>query len=149
MAGDSLPTSSRKPSEARLLEALTALKLDLESNKAGNIDESLLSDLVSQLESDDHSICSSLDSKVYCTLILTVLQINASQKSERVFYLLGVNAFFYGSSNTTNLKRRRHCTMTVFPQPRNIVLRRKRMPLGRIILVCSLNSSWMDPTAVE
>lgn len=97
MAGDSL-RSSRKSSDDRLLATLEAVKLNVESNKAGNVDQSLLSDLVSQLESDNHSICSRLDSKVYCALVTILLQLNASHKSERVLYLLGVYIFFHNSS---------------------------------------------------
>jgi hypothetical protein len=97
MAGNAL-RSLRKSSDARLLATLEAVKLDIQSNKAGNVDGSLLSDLVSQLESDDHSICSRLDSEVYCALVTTLLQLNASHKSERVLYLLGVYIFFHNSS---------------------------------------------------
>ena len=103
MTGNSLQSSSRKASDSRLLAALDAVHRDIQSNKSGNINKSIVVDLVSQLESKDHSVCSRLDSKIYCTTIQALLQCHTCREGERGIYLLGVHTSCPCSSVSANL----------------------------------------------
>jgi hypothetical protein len=100
MAGNSLESSSRR---SRILAALEAVHRDIQSSKSGNINKSLVAGLISQLESKDHSVCSRLDSKVYCTAIQILLQCHTCREGERGIYLLGVHAPCPRSQVSANL----------------------------------------------
>lgn len=90
MAGNSFQAPSRKSSHSRLSATLETVRLAVQSNSSGNIDKSLVVDLVSQLEFEDYSVCSRLEPKLCCTIIQTLLQCHNCRDSERGIYIFGV-----------------------------------------------------------
>ena len=90
MAGNSFQSSSKKSSHPELCTALKTLRSAVQSNSSEKIDNALVVDLVSKLESEDHAICSTLDSDDYCTIVQILLKCRDYRDSERGIYLLGV-----------------------------------------------------------
>lgn len=90
MADNSFQVSSRTSLHSRLAATLQTLRLAVQSNNSGNIDKSLVVDLVSQLEFQDHFVCTRLESKICCTIIQTLLQCHNYRDSERGIYIFGV-----------------------------------------------------------
>lgn len=69
------------------------MQLDIRSNKLTDRNKSLVIDLISHLESEDHSVCSRLGSKLYCSITQVLLQCHTWHDTERGVYLLGVPDF--------------------------------------------------------
>lgn len=92
MAGDLIQPSSKPSAPPKLLAALEKLRTKAHRSKSGNIIKSQVIDLVSNLESDNHTVCSGIDSKTSCTIIQTLLEFHGCRDSERGIYLLGVRA---------------------------------------------------------
>lgn len=92
MVGSSFQRSSKKSLQPLLSAILDKLYRGVELQSSQNIDETLVIEVISELESDGHIVCGHLDPRAYSTIIQMLLGFNDCRHSERGIYLLGVLA---------------------------------------------------------
>jgi hypothetical protein len=90
MVGKSFQRSAKKSLQPLLSATLEKLYRGVELQSSSNIDKSLVVEVMSELDSDDHTVCGHLDPKAYSTIIQMLLMFNDCRHSERGIYLLGV-----------------------------------------------------------
>lgn len=88
------------------------------------IDRSFVIDIVSELDHENHTVCSRLDAKLYSVIIQILLESEDCRQGERGMYLLAVSMYHVQSLLAADTPRL-HCTTMPIHHPRSAVPTRR------------------------